>query len=273
MRAAEISLAASDFGFNQPGQCEHGQPVERFGALWFRGVRQQDFASFTSSLPGENELHGNAAGTFEFNLLRIPDVSRVRKDLANQRGVFLTHQQIEIDQTSPFWAFQDGNISWHLRFLKGPPNGPVPGQNNGQPGKSTDLYATESGLLVRYPDLIAPPNNGIVPGMELGGLGTFRDIRYPWGFGEVATLDFEVEGPGILVFFASVKQTNPATRQQIGNLGLTVAQRAQLLREEQFIAAFPNAIYRHVSGAILCEFGQLNRRPGINPTQGETPCG
>ncbi len=181
---------------------------------------------------------------------------------------------VEIDQTSPFWSFPDGNISWHLQFIPGASADPQPGSSVVVPGRSTDTQGTDASRLVRTPDLVLPPSNGRPPGKAIGGLGTFRDIRFPWGFGgQVSLLDFEVQGPGVLAFFASVKQTNPATRQQLGPLLPPGTDTSVLAREDQFLLQFPNAVYRHVSGAILCEFGQMYRRPGASPTQGETPCG
>lgn len=181
---------------------------------------------------------------------------------------------VEIDQTSPFWAFQDGNVSWHLRFIPGASSGPFAGANLATPGISLDVNGTSPGRIVRYPDASGAPFRGRPPGKEIGALGTFRDLRYPWGFGgQVSLLDFEVQGPGTLAFFCSVKQTNPATRQQLATLLPPGTPTNVLSREDQFLLAFPDAIYRHVSGAILCEFGQMHRRPGASTKQGNTPCG
>ena len=183
-----------------------------------------------------------------------------------------TQYVVEIDQTSPFWAFQDGNISWHLRFIHGVTMNATYNIGVSTPGRSLNYTGTDSSRLITN-DGSTPAARGYPPGKPLGGLGTFRDIRYPWGIGEVATLDFEVHGPGVLGLYASVKQTDPATRQKLGPLLPPGTNTSVLSREDQFLLAFPDAVYRHVSGAILCEFGTLTRRPGANPTQGETPCG
>jgi hypothetical protein len=182
---------------------------------------------------------------------------------------------LDIDQVSPFWSFIDGNISWHLRYIAGAVlAGNTRNQQSGQAGTSFDYARGSDSSVVQegqnvYPgSLTAPAAAGVPPGRNIGPLGTFRDLRYPWIL-RTDVLDAEVIGPGLLVFFASVKQTSPLTRGRpllAPNANLSV-----LTREDQFVIAYPNARYTYVAGSILCDMGATTRRPGASPTQGDPP--
>lgn len=185
---------------------------------------------------------------------------------------------LEMDQVSPFWSFSDGNISWHLRAIYGP--SPDRARNRPISAGQSVAYAAgiDSALLVNpsTTDLF-PPARGYPPGQPIGALGTFRDLRFPWlSQGGIEDIDIELRGPVIVAFFASVRQTDPATRQTLSPL--VPATFNAPLPEDQFLLdleraspALPGAIYRHVSGSIIAETGQVSRTPGINPVLGKTP--
>lgn len=175
----------------------------------------------------------------------------------------------EVDQTSPFWHFSDGNISWHLRILRAPTTG-VRGTRPTLPGLQPDYTGgTDTVRLVDVNPALNAPARGIPPGWPLGPLGTWRDLRWPWvGHGAMDSIDITIAGPAVIALYASVKQTDPQTRQ---TRVFTDAQAATLPPEEQFIRQFPNARYRHVSGALIVETMQQHRRVGYDPRQGETP--
>lgn len=184
---------------------------------------------------------------------------------------------VQIDQKSPFWHFTDGNVSWHLRIVAGPGPQSMGLQGSTPSGHATDYAAgTDPSLLVRNGSALRPPAAGIPPGHGIGSLGTFRDIRFPWDRqSAISSLDLEVQGPVIVAFYASIRQTNPAQRQKLGPLLPQNFPTGVLLPEDQFVLAldatnFP-AIYRGVAGSIVMETNQTYTRPGGNTSQGRSP--
>lgn len=155
---------------------------------------------------------------------------------------------VELPVTTPTWCFRDGNISWHLMVqgVQSTVNNPDP---NGQPpGASPSFYDLDSSLLYTPPFIpYVAPNAGIPVGDGLDGLQTWRDMRFPWGSGEW-NQHLLVKGPGVVVFYASVRQTDPLTRAV-----LAVADPGAMCPEDRFIATFQSAIYRRVAGALLVE--------------------
>jgi hypothetical protein len=148
---------------------------------------------------------------------------------------------------SPFWHFADGNISWHLKWHMDSQFAQVvdPAQ---LPGTDPDFIGLETALV--YDTLLpyVPPNNGIPPSRDVAHYGTWRDIRFPWT-NTAWTMSVLVPGPGLVVYYASVHQTDPATRPAM----LVPAETSALRIEDQFLQAFPNAIYGRVAGAMTVE--------------------
>jgi hypothetical protein len=238
----------------------------------------RDASSSRIFIPPASIPTGSARYLFRLAAITVPNYAtcRVRglRQAVQIGSVLQTREPpsaypVDIDVISPFWSFVDGNVSWHLRFVPGAVLTQVPYIGRSTPLASTDYTGIQPTQLISLDG--SPAAGGVPPGRPIGGLGTFRDIRWNWSVGEIATLDFEVQGGGVLGFYASVKQTNPQSRQQLGPLLPPGFNTSVLSREDQFVLANPNAIYRYISGAIVCEFGQLNRRPGINPKQGVTP--
>ena len=158
---------------------------------------------------------------------------------------------IEQDITSPFWRFQDGNISWHLRLQKQQfaPKVFDPAQIA---GTSPEMRALDTALLYRPP--LVPYRAlgaGQPPGTSVGDLGTFRDIRFTWQ-NQSLSLRSLVKGPGAVVFYASVFQTDPAIRPLYPSV-------AGMRPEDQFLGNFPRAIYGRVAGAIIFEIREINK--------------
>jgi hypothetical protein len=177
-------------------------------------------------------------------------------------------RDIEEEQVSPFWSFCDGNVSWHLRIVRMPPNegGTFDAVGETFYALSNDLAGVEPALLYRsIAPIYQPPP---LPGDGIAALATFYDIRYPWGRqGAGVTLDYVIYGPCIVTLFASVKQSNPITRIPLS----APTYPSGLPPEELFLLNYPNAVYRHISGSLICEQGASQRRPGIRPYVGRTP--
>lgn len=170
--------------------------------------------------------------------------------------------------TDPAWHFQDGSVSFHIQAL-GPPNnqgfapndqGPVDLQNFKYRFSMTPSVLYQSATVPDpfYVNLTAyrPPNKGRPLGQPLrsGGQSTFHDQRTEWRtHGAWNSLGLEVEGPDTICLFASVRQTNPATRAT-----LTVPSPSQpsgLPSEEAFLQNFPSAIYWRVAGSLIVRLG------------------
>lgn len=131
------------------------------------------------------------------------------------------------------WRFADGNVVWGLRMFREKPLIPFAGQNV----LSTDsfmwrwsdapacLFETATFPAANldvfgHPDnyvalrTYSPPYGGDFHGEPLGGyLGKFTGLDFPMDDPTRQAIEpIEVEGPGTIVFDASVWQSNPATR-------------------------------------------------------------
>lgn len=185
-------------------------------------------------------------------------------------GTYVVEQQV----VTPNWRFVDGNISWHLHVMSGPNAQGVPkGTSPSGDLDSFKQYWSDSPALLYGPPAPAaitapgvyttltsytPPNGGKPWGSAINSKqGTFYDMRSPWQDDRAwDSLDIPVRGPKTVAFFASVRQTNPATR-----LALTPPTYAPLglPPEEQFLLEYPGgkeapgAIYWRVGGALIVE--------------------
>jgi hypothetical protein len=174
---------------------------------------------------------------------------------------------IEMEVTSPFWHFQDANISWHLQTLG--PNQGVPFKPDQGPSDTDSFrlgFSMNPALLYQtatlaandpfYVDLTAytPPNNGRPWGRPLrnGGQGTFLDLRSKWRSDDAwGSLDIPFEGPDVIALFASVAQTNPSTRATFTPPGTFY--QTGISPEDAFVLNFPSAIYHRIAGSLIVE--------------------
>lgn len=165
---------------------------------------------------------------------------------------------IELEVTSPFWHFNDGNVSYHLMHQGDSQtayrNVPDTGTGVQLAGTSPDFrsYGAGSSLLYRNYDSIlrtyTAPSMGRPPGSGVAHLGNIHDLRYPWENTDWS-LHLPVMGPGAVVLYASVFQPNVGIRPAFpGCSAISV-----LRPEDQFVAAFPDAVYGRVAGALTVE--------------------
>lgn len=163
---------------------------------------------------------------------------------------------LELPVTDPMWSFPNGNVSWHLTSATAsvPSNQIYP---DVFPGGSAQ-YATRGDAL--SPALLAlrpatavgtyrPLNGGVPYGSDFGGIGTFRDIRFPWA-GNNNYLGIVIKGPNLVRFFASVYQTDPDTRPNKP----VALEEAGLRAEDLFMLNYPNARYTRVGGRLDVDF-------------------
>jgi hypothetical protein len=172
--------------------------------------------------------------------------------------------------TTPNFKLPDGNISWHMRLMgKDDPFGRPP-----NPGEVFDpatgpqqnlafrdskgpalLFNTVASGTPFYEQLTAytPPLAGKPPGEPLTGeLDTFYDLKTHWDDAhDWHALDIRIQGPCRVAFYASVQQTDPATRTPLPVPAPFFD--GGLEPEEQFLLNFPGASIWRVAGAFVVE--------------------
>lgn len=159
---------------------------------------------------------------------------------------------LEREIVSPFWRFLDGNISWHLMLQQ-----QQFAANVFDPAQTAGTSPEEQGLdtvLLYNPPLVpyTPPGAGYPPGNGIEDLGTIRDIRFRWDRTSW-TMHTIVRGPGAVVFYASVFQTNPANRPQYPSVD-------GMRPEDKFLSNFPDARYGRVMGAMTFQVVEMERK-------------
>jgi len=188
----------------------------------------------------------------------------------------IANYPLELEVTSPFWKFVDGNISWHLRRV-----GPLY-QNTTATTRNAEglqfLYGQTPALLFqRAPADLGgynPPYGGQPPGNVLvPDLATFHDLRFFWKTDDAwSSLDIEFEGPCDIALFASVKQTDPTTRTPLvipPGVKLSTLQREDAfiatpqapLDPRQEIGVAPDAKYWRIAGSLVFEEENFVRTP------------
>lgn len=153
---------------------------------------------------------------------------------------------IEIEQESPLWAFPDGNVSWHLVQVPDDAFGlgyDPAGQANGRSPSMNSLSSAEVYI-------VGGTGKSIIPlGTPVANLATWRDIRYPWG-NTTWNQDTRVVGPGKVILYASVKQTDPATRP----IRRSPLDLGAIRKEDRFLLEYPDsARYGRIAGALMVE--------------------
>jgi len=192
-------------------------------------------------------------------LMQAATIRALVTTTATISGATVTGPTIPFEQdiTSPFWHLPFGNISWHLRHKQTKAAADVhdPAQVAGTSPKIDGMDATLFyAQLFPYVTL----RGGIPPGKAIGDLGTFRDIRFPWG-----TMDFGlshfVMGPGQVALYASVFQPDRSVWTLTGAGGATgqvaITARDGWREEDKFFASNgpSNVVYGRVAGAIIYE--------------------
>lgn len=172
--------------------------------------------------------------------------------------------------TTPNFKLPDGNISWHMRLMgKDAPYGlpPNPGavfdpatgpqqnlafRDSAGPALLFNTVASGTPFYVQM-TAYTPPLAGQPPGEPLTGeLDTFYDLKTHWDDAhDWEALDIRIQGPCRVAFYASVQQSDPATRPSL-QLPRTIVE-GGVPPEEAFLANFPNAIIWRVAGALVLE--------------------
>ena len=171
-------------------------------------------------------------------------------------GAYIVRRQV----VEPAWAFPDGNVARGLSTVRTPPNRARifdPGQL-----PSTDNNLDElAPALIYQPNPSGPfpylaPNGGRWPGSPVPGLSLWKGRRFSWTLAG-PPLDYSVSGGNDLVYWISVKQTDPQTRvtldfPQGGDLGA-------LSVEDRMVLQYPLTQYSRVGGFMVVEIGPSSR--------------
>ncbi len=280
---AKVRLEVSTTGFDEALQGITSDPFSGSGTPTATGLR------IPVTLPSDGPP---AQPRYLFNLASLTFQNNVRL-MGIRQGLTIG---VDANQgTPPEWPtecwvktptfrFVDGNVCWMLLREKNPQQTqqkPVTDAANWAKTQSdspamlyqsfTNGNVTATGApVVYFEDLqnYAPPAfEGYAQTFEtVAGLGNFKDLRFPWdstdawqAFGSEGIL---LEGSGRLTLYASVLQTNPATRgvptQSVTNLSSNAAP------EECFIKDFTATVgerrvgpnYWRIAGALLVEVEQ-----------------
>lgn len=164
---------------------------------------------------------------------------------------------VELEVTSPAWHFMDGNVSWHLRWENDFQSRLSVFDPNQLPGTSPCMSGLDPALMYNPPlTPYVPIGAGVPPGVSVDALGTWHDMRFPWDETHWE-LSIPLKGPGTLVFYASVHQTNSATRCPILIPAPAIGGLGALRPEDQFVAAYEqsgqNVTYSRIGGALTVE--------------------
>jgi hypothetical protein len=187
---------------------------------------------------------------------------------------------IEMPIVTPTWHPSDGNISWHVVWETNPrrvqqmPTSNAAGWSFLEAEGASMLYKDASfaagtfdpatgapyyyplGLTTYDPPPIAIDWKGV------GGYGNFHDLRFSWYGAQWGSVNERIEGTGRLSLYASVLQTNPATRTPLPTPPVTPWITPQLTPEEAFLAAWnlsseeeatAGPIYWRIYGALIFE--------------------
>lgn len=185
----------------------------------------------------------------------------------------------EFPVTSPTWRFPDGNVSWHL--VREPNDYPTDQQPLSdaaswrylQSDQPAMLYKSASFAINTFEPATGAPlfyANGLtayVPPVfqasqraPIGNLGNLKGIYYPWNATSDDKLNIVVNGNCRISLYASVLQSNPATRLNPTALTATNVISCGISPEDAFVSNFTTGggdfpfagpIYWRIFGAIL----------------------
>jgi hypothetical protein len=184
-------------------------------------------------------------------------VIRGLRQLATLRGQRTTGEDpdtvtttFEREVESPLWQFQDGNLSWHLRWQK-TESSAYGCDADQEAGTSPNTQGTDTALLYLAPGLVPyrAPNAGQPLGDPVGSLGTWRDnTRFSWGNTDWS-LELYLCGPGKVILYVSVHQPNASLRAQADFPALD-----GMREEDKFLSSFySTCVYGRVAGSIIYE--------------------
>jgi hypothetical protein len=155
---------------------------------------------------------------------------------------------------TPTWSFVDGNVSWAIRRI--PPGYAAQPSSTNQDGLQFQFSLTPALLyqtiVSTTPLVVLPPYGGQFPGNILAQeWGQFWDLRSnEWR--KPVLCDVPFKGPCTIAFFASVQQTNPATRTN-PPAAPVFSTTSGTTPEDAFLQTYAGATYFRIAGAMVFE--------------------
>lgn len=152
---------------------------------------------------------------------------------------------------SPTWRFVDGNVMWALRRIR--PTDPGFYNSANADGLQWRMGPSPAQLFESVGPPILPPFNGQLPGDAFEpNLAQFYDLRFPWQSNNAARiLRVPIVGPCTIALFASVMQTDPATRLQMPGTK-PFSTDTGISREDAFVANYGScARYSRIAGSLI----------------------
>lgn len=162
----------------------------------------------------------------------------------------------EREVVSPTWSFPDGNISYHFGFLRGNVHQIAPSYQPSAfpvfPSTSRDIYSDAPALLYQGTSdgqRANPYVAAVLPDFSsVGDTHNIYDQRSPWNEQPSGIIAKSYVGPGLVVCFATVKQTDglhtplPEPPLTYGGIGLRP--------EDQFLLDVPGALYTRLAASM-----------------------
>jgi hypothetical protein len=281
---SKVRLEISTNGFDEALQGITSDPFAPTASVTYTGLRIPVTLPTDGPPAQPRYLFNLASLTFQNNvrLMGIRQGLTIGVD-ANQGT--LPEWPTECWVRTPTFRFVDGNVCWMLVREKNPQQSqqkPLTDTQNWAKTQSdspamlyntfTNTNTTLTGAPVVYFEGLStytpPPFAGYAQQFEtVAGLGNFKDLRFPWentdawqSFGSEGIL---LEGSGRLTLYASVLQTNPATRgtptQQVTNLSSSATPEEAFIKDMsatigEGVHVGPN--YWRILGALLVEIDQ-----------------
>lgn len=166
---------------------------------------------------------------------------------------------VNLPVTTPSWRFSDGaNIAWFLRKEQNRYTASAYSKAGSPPSSAPGFDTLSSAILCEGVDgdgAPISPNGGVPPsaGVGVGALGEFHEMRFPYQGSSSWGLNYYVSGPGNLIFYASVFQTNPVTRPD--PTSYSDRQFLSLCPEDQFVASYPRGGLEAPPGPVFTRIG------------------
>lgn len=204
--------------------------------------------------------------------------------MSSPANINVPSRPVELEVTTPSFRFPDGNVSWHL--VREPPTHPVNQRPNTDLANfmfvdsdgpallyQTAAFSAATGFYMLNLTTYTPPLERQGTWEPIAGLGNVHDLRALWRDDHAwDSLDVCVEGQCRISLYASVLQTNPATRARPTlPAGLTAPPEEVFMAAMQTVAGEEDGVrYWRVAGALIfddcepeCEPDEPGREPNL----------
>lgn len=281
----QLRLEVSTQGLDEALQGISSDPFTSSGNSTYTGLRIPPvLPTYTTPDKQPRYLFTLASVTFQNGIKLLGMRQGLTIGMDANLGV-APERPIEAFVQTPTFRFVDGNVSWHLVVERQPARkqGAVATDTQSWQKLQSDspamLYQTftntntdPSGAPIFYMQTMTAYTPPALASLEgIAGLGTFRDLRFPWydpdvwlAFGEKGV---DIDGGGRLSLHASVLQTNPATRGSPSKTGTQISMPGSF-PEEGFLQDYNvtgppilGPIYWRIMGSLIVEIPEVKVTP------------